>query len=89
MLAANAIAENMLAHVNGEGKRHVLFQDIVGRRYVSTEVKEQDAFILTRTGTKRRRETMKGVEGLVQWKDGRTTWVNLKDMKNSYPVQMS
>ena len=43
-------------------------------------------FIMTRTGTKRCRETTKGFEVLVQWKDGRTTWVTLKDMKNSYPV---
>ena len=43
---------------------------------------------MTRTGTKRRRETKKGVEVLVQWKDSITIWVTLKDMKNSYPVQM-
>ena len=74
--------------MNGEGNKHVLFQDIVEHKYDSTEVKEQDIFITTRTGTKRRRETTKGIEVLVQWKDGSTTWVNLKDMKNSYPVQM-
>jgi hypothetical protein len=28
-------------------------------------------------------------EILVQWKDGSTTWVALKDMKNSYPVQLA
>ena len=38
---------------------------------------------------KHRRETTKGVEVLVQWKDERTTWVTLKDMKNSYPLQMA
>ena len=32
---------------------------------------------------------MNGVEVLVQWKDGSTTWVTLKDTKNSYPVQMT
>ena len=52
-------------------------------------VKKQDAFIMTRTGTNSRRETMKGVEVLVQWKDGSTAWVTLKDMKNSYPVNMA
>ena len=26
---------------------------------------------------------------LVQWKDGSTTWVSLKDMKESYPVQVA
>jgi hypothetical protein len=29
------------------------------------------------------------LEILVQWKDGSTTWVTLKDMKNSCPVQLA
>ena len=74
-LAANAIAENMFAQVNGGGNRHVLSQEIVGHRYNGTELKKQDAFIATRTGSKRRRDTMKGVKFLFKWKDGRTTWV--------------
>jgi hypothetical protein len=88
-LAANAIAENMFAQVDDEGNRHVLFEEIVDHRTDGSEVKQQDAFITTRTGTKRRKETTKGWEILVQWKDGSTTWVALKDMKNSYPVQLA
>ena len=55
---------------------------IFDHRYNGTEVKEQDAFITTRTGKNRCRETKKGVEALFQWKDGITTWVTLKYMKN-------
>ena len=47
--------------MNGEVNRNFLFQDIVYHRYDGTEVKEQDAFITTRTGKKRRRETPKGL----------------------------
>ena len=36
-----------------------------------------------------RPETTKGWEILVQWKDGSTTWSKLKDMKDSYPVQLA
>ena len=53
------------------------------------EVKHQDAFITTRTGTKRRRETTKGWEILIEWKDGSTNSVTLKDVKESYPVQLA
>jgi hypothetical protein len=89
-LAANAIAENMFAQVDDEGNRHVLFEEIVDHRTDGSEVKQQDAFITTRNGNKRRRETTKGWEILVQlWKDGSVTWVALKDMKNSYPVQLA
>jgi hypothetical protein len=38
---------------------------------------------------RRRKETTRGWEILVQWKDGSTTWIALKDMKNSYPVQLA
>ena len=81
-LASNSIAENIFDQVDGDGNRHVIFQEIVDHRYDSKEVKEKDAFITTRTGTKSFRETTKEVEVLVQWKDGSTTWVNLKDMNN-------
>ena len=59
--------------MNREGIWHVLFQEIFDNRYNGTELKEQYTFTTTRTGTKRRRETTKGVEVLVQWKDGSTT----------------
>jgi hypothetical protein len=88
-LAANAIAENMFAQVDAEGNRYVLFEAIVDHRTDGSEVKMQDAFITTRNGNQRRKETTKGWEILVQWKDGSTTWITLKDMKNSYPVQLA
>ena len=49
-LAANMIAGNMLAQVNGGVNWHVLFQEITDQRYVGTKVKEHDAFIIMHTG---------------------------------------
>jgi hypothetical protein len=83
-LAANAIAENMFAQVDDEGNRHVLFEEIVDHRTdAGTEVKQQDAFLTTSNGNRRRRETTKGWEILIPWKDSSTTWVSMKDIKNS------
>jgi hypothetical protein len=59
-LAANAIAENMFAQVNDEGNRHVLFEEIIDHQTDGTRVKQQDAFLTTRNGNKRQRETRKG-----------------------------
>ena len=78
----------MFSQVDVEGNWHVLFQEIDNHRYNGTEVKEQGAFIPKRTGTKCRIEKNRRVEVLIQWKDGSTTWVTVKDMKNSYPVRM-
>ena len=86
-MAANAIAENLFAQIDDEGNRHVLFKEIIDYRTSGKQVLQQDAFVTTRTGTRRRRETTIGWELLVQWKDLSTTWVSLKDMKEAYPIQ--
>ena len=39
-MAANAISENIFYQVDGEGNRHVIFQEIIEHRYDGTEVKE-------------------------------------------------
>ena len=88
-LAANTIAENMFAQVDDEGNRHVLFQEIIDHRVDGTEVKHDDAFIISKNGGRRRRETTKGWEVLVQWKDGSSSWEKLKDLKESYPIQLA
>jgi hypothetical protein len=86
-LAANSIAENLFAQIDDEGNWHVLFREIIEHCTNGKQFLQQDAFITTWTGTRRRRETTVGWELLVQWKDLSTTWVSLKDMKEAYPVQ--
>ena len=88
-LAANAIAENLFSQVDPEGNRHVLFSEIIDHRTNGKELLMADAFITTATGTKRRRESTAGWEVLIEWKDGSSTWVALKDAKESYPVQLA
>ena len=87
-MAANAIAMKMFAQVDAEGNRHALFDEISDHRTEGKEIKQQDTFITAKNGIRRRRETTAGWEIIVQWKYGRTTWVFLKDMKESYPVQV-
>ena len=72
-LAANVIAENMLASVDQEGHHHLLLDLIIDTRKMAEAVSKEDAFVKSSNGTRRRRETTKGWEVLVQWKDGSTT----------------
>ena len=81
-LVANYIAENLFTQVDQEGNRHVLLDEIIDYRVNGREVKLQDAFITTGTGTRRRCETTIGWELLGQWKDGSTNWISLKISKN-------
>jgi hypothetical protein len=61
----------------------------MSHRVDGTQVTCDKAFITSHNGGKRRKETTKGWEILIQWKDGTTTWEMLKDVKESYPVQLT
>ena len=72
-LSANAIAQNMFAQVDSEGNRHVLFDAIIDHRTDGSNLKQQESFITSKNGGKKRKPTTKGWEVLVQWKDGSST----------------
>ena len=88
-MAANLIAENMFASVDEEGHRHLLLDSIVGYRKTADAVNKNDAYVKSSNGVSRRKETTKGYEINVLWKDGTTTWSKMKDVKDSYPVQLA
>ena len=64
-----------------------MFEDIIDYRTNGEQVAIEDGMIVTPVGTKRMKQTTAGWELLIQWKDGSTTWVTLRDAKDSYPVQ--
>jgi len=88
-LSANAIAENMFAQVDEDGNRYTLLDSIIDHRVDGTELKDEDAFITSKNGGKRRKQTTRGWEILLQWKDGSTTWEAMKDIHSAYPVQLA
>jgi hypothetical protein len=66
-----------------------LLDDITDFCRDDTAIDKEDAFIIMKNGVRRRKLTTKGWQLLCQWKDGSTNWVALKDMKESYPVQVA
>ena len=67
----------------------LLFYAIIDLRTDNTQIKEGDAFIHTYNGKKRRRYTTKGWEIHIKWKYGSSTWNKVKDVKESFPVQLA
>ena len=65
-LSANAIAQNMFAQVDSKGNCHVLFDAIIDHRTDGSNLKQQEAFITSKNGGKKRKPTTKGWEVLVQ-----------------------
>ncbi|KAI2504020.1 Reverse transcriptase (RNA-dependent DNA polymerase) [Fragilaria crotonensis] len=88
-LAANLIAQHLYSQIDEEGNRHMLLDDIVDHRRTAQAIDKADAFVSMANGVKRRKQTTQGWQLLCQWRDGSTNWVNLKDMKHSYPVQVA
>ena len=88
-MAANAISECMLSQVDDEGNRFVMFDEIADVRSNKHAIEDKDAFITMPNCTRRRRRTTAWWEVLIRWKDGSTTWNCMKDIKDSYPIQMA
>jgi len=81
--AANVIAENIYAQIDEEGHRYQLLEGILHHRKTSKAVTKDQA--MDKSG--KNRLTTKGWDFCVEWKDGTFTWVPLKDLKNSHPIE--
>jgi hypothetical protein len=81
---ANIIAENIFEQVDEDGNKHVLFDSIIDYE------KSPDALTATDAESNPTlKKTTKGWRFCVLGKDGSTSWINLKDLKESYPVQVA
>ena len=88
-LTANIIAENLLAQVDDEGHRQVLLEDIEDHRVLDSAIPKSQGTYITKNGLKRKKWTTRGWELYVRWKDGSGDWTSLKDLKESYPVELA
>ena len=81
VMPANAITSTLFYQVDQDGKRFVLLYAIIDSRTDSTPIKVGDSVFNMTNENKRRRETTKGWEVSIQWKDGSSTWNQAKDVK--------
>ena len=87
--AANILAENLLAQVDEHGHKHRMMEEISEYRKGKDAIEKEDGYIITSNGTRRKRWTTKGWELHVIWKDGSSNWISLKDMKESFPIEVA
>ena len=80
-LTDNTIAKNLFSQVDEEGNQHVLLDCIADYRTNGTELPIDEAYINSKNGGHRKRQTTKSWYILIQWKDGSTTWEPLKYIK--------
>lgn len=83
------ISENMISQVDSEGHDYLLMKEIVDHRSNEAALKIADGYVLCKNGQHRPKITTNGWELCVEWKEGSTDWIKLKDLKESYPVQVA
>ena len=86
---ANVIAENLWNQVDNEGYDYSLLYEIVGHRKTEDAVPIEKGHYETKSGAKRRVITTKGWELQVKWESGETTFITLKDIKESNPIEVA
>ena len=86
--SANVIIDNLLSQVNDKGFTLNVFDRIIKYTKNDSAIEKKDRYFKTRSGTKHTRETTFGWNLLVLRKDGSETWILLKDMNKSHPIEM-
>ncbi|GFH48999.1 Blackbeard [Chaetoceros tenuissimus] len=87
-IQANIIAENMFAQVDSKGHHQQILKEISDHSWDHTAIPRWDGYIKSKSEMVLKKTT-KGWELLVEWKDGTMTWVPLKDLKNSNPIELA
>jgi hypothetical protein len=87
--AANIIAENMYAQVDDEGNMFQLLDEIMDHKKDDTAIDIANSTVTTSSGNVKPKITTQGWQLLVLWKDKSTSWVKLKDLKASNPVELA
>ena len=78
-----------MSQVDAEGYSYSILYEIVDHRSYVNALSKDNAYISTKTGKTKLRQTARGWDLQVEWKDGTTSWITLKDIKESNPVQVS
>ena len=87
--AANIITQNMFAQVNDEGREHPIMKDIVDHKKYHTAILISEGKSHSYNGIESPKVTTRGWKVLVEWRDVQTSWIDLKDLKESKPIEVA
>ena len=84
IMPANIIAENIMSRVDEQGHKQMMIDEIISHEKSDVAVNTQQSSIINLI---KKLHTTRGWKLCVQWKNGSSSWVSLKDIKNGYPVE--
>lgn len=88
-VTANLIAESLWSQCDAEGNEELLMDEIVDHRRDGSAVSMENGTFTTSSGNERKKITTAGWHITVSWKNGETSEVPLKDIKEAYPIQLA
>jgi hypothetical protein len=86
---ANVIAENLFSQSDSEGRQYMVMNEISDHKKDGRAIQISNGFTISKNGNKVPKQTTIGWKLLVEWKDGSSDWVDLKDLKASNPVEVA
>ena len=78
----NTIAESLYLNLDNEGYNYGLIDGIISHRSTPEAVKKEDGYY-EQSGVRRKVITTKGWDIRIKWTDGSTSWLPLKEVKES------
>jgi hypothetical protein len=85
--AANIIgAKNMYAQVNDKGQQYKIMEELVDHRKGADATPDDQAYV-TINGRCHPKQMTKVWQLCVQWRDGSTSWEDLKNLKEANPIK--
>lgn len=86
---SNVISENMITKVDAEGNLYKMMVEISDHLRDENAIKLKYGFIRSSDGSLNPKIITRGWKLEVEWVDGSISWVKLKDLKMSNPVELS
>lgn len=85
---ANTIAENLWSQCDSEGREVQRFKEIIDHKSDGNAVTIDNGYDIV-NGTRKPKKTTAGWKLLVEFVDGTTSWIPLKDVKEGNPVELA
>ena len=87
--SANIMAENIYSQCDLEGNQYLVLKEIVDHKGDESALHIGDGYTVGRNSNLHPKITTQGWKLLCEWKDGSTEWIALKDIKDSYPLEIA
>ncbi len=88
--SGSLIAEKMVSEVGSDGFTVTMMEGVIDHKIdPAVAVSKSDKYIATRRGQRKLRKTTCGWTFLIKWKDGSESWIHLKDLKESHPIEVA